>query len=88
MKQMEAPLCRVCEQRHWLREPHSFGKDLQREGRDVLKGAKPTSSAPTGKPNPLQPPARSMAEDQTKADKVAPGKRKTARKAKRRKAKA
>jgi hypothetical protein len=59
----------------------------RREGRDVLKGAKPTSTASTERPNPLSPlpPARGIY--QTKADKVTPGKRKTAPKAKKRKGK-
>ena len=54
--------------------------------RRVLKAeaARPdaTRTAATAKPNPPTPPARSMAEEQTKAAKVTPGKRRTASKKK------
>lgn len=65
----------------------TLAKNTSREGRRVLKAeaARPdaTRTAATAKPNPPAPPAHSMAEEQTKADKVTPGKRKTATKKKR-----
>lgn len=141
---MEAPMCRLCEKRHWARDPHIFGKNTSadrgeapkggerrarrsanssgsrftaaesksgmrpsrheeidpvggmpakntsREGRRVLKAEAArrdaTRTAATAKPNPPAPSGSDLGAlpgNQTKADKVTPGKRKTATKKKR-----
>ena len=87
----QIPKCRLCGKNHFARET-CLGQlhgatNTSREGRRVLKAeaARPdaTRTAATAKPNPPTPPAK--AENQTKADKVTPGKRKTAPKVNKRK---
>lgn len=63
-----------------------LAKNTPREGRDVLKGAKPTSTASTEKPDPQQPAQARPPWKRGIAEKPAPGMRKTARKVKRKKA--
>ena len=87
---MEAPMCKICEHRHYVRDPHQFAPDTSREGRRVLKAEaeRPdaTRTASTEKPNP--PPATQSTGKRGKPEKPAPGKRKTGPKAtKRRKPK-
>lgn len=128
---MEAPMCRICNNRHWARDPHILPANAPREkrsnrtptpteangreaglevsipasgssgggcsptpntrrgGRRVLKAeaarSDATRTASTERPNPPTPPAK--AENRTKADKVTPGKRKTAPKKKAKKVK-
>ena len=86
------PFCKICQVAHGTREPHIFAADApaekrstrntSREGRDVLKADKATSTASTERPDPLSPlpPARGI--KLTKAEKVRPGKPKTAPKKK------
>jgi len=76
---MEAPMCKICEHRHYVRDPHQFAPDTSREGRRVLKAegvsSDATRTASTEKPNP--PPAtQSTGKRAGRAAKPSPGKRK------------
>ena len=85
---MEAPLCRICDHRHWAREPHQLpanapaevrSKNTPREGRRVVKAeaARPdaTRTASTERPDP--PPAtQNNGKRAGRAAKPSPGKRK------------
>ena len=60
---MEAPKCRLCQKNHWAREGCNgmlTERNIQREGRRVLKGstgqpAKPTRTASTERTDPPKP---------------------------------
>ena len=79
---MEAPMCKICEHRHYVRDPHQFAPDTSRQGRRVLKvegvSSDATRTASTEKPDP--PPATSGKpagkKGQRRAAKPSPGKRK------------
>ena len=51
-------------------------QNTRREGRDVLKGAKPTSTASTERPNPSATPGKPAGKKGRNAAKPSPGKRK------------
>lgn len=72
------PLCRICQKEHWMREPHILPANAPSEKRAKRPKIIATYTPPT-------PAAK--AENQTKADKVTPGKRKTAPKKKAKKGK-
>jgi hypothetical protein len=43
---MEAPYCKICETKHWNREPHVFSKKAKSARSDAAKA----KSGPAGKP--------------------------------------
>lgn len=73
------PLCRICQKEHWMRDPHILPTNAPAEKRAKRPQIIATYTPPT--------PAPEKAKTRTKADKVTPGKRKTAPKAKKRKGK-
>ena len=89
---MEAPKCRLCSKNHWAREGCNgmlTERNIQREGRRVLKGstgkpAKPTRTASAERTDPPQP-AKAPA-DRAIAEKAGVGIPKPRRKKKAKKA--
>jgi len=104
---MEAPMCKICEHRHYVRDPHQFGKNTSAdEAKDRKVGNArrdssadcsssrftaqasgtlatiPAATAAHGRVNHAFDGKSGARPARTKADKVTPGKRKTAPKKK------
>lgn len=88
---MEAPKCRLCQKNHWAREGCNgmlTERNIQREGRRVLKGstgkpAKPTRTASTERTDPTTPakaPADSAIAEKAGVGTPKPRKRKSTKK--------
>lgn len=87
-----APKCKICQQNHWLRvgcdgqaQGRHAATNTPREGHDVLKGAKPTSSASTESPNPphSKPEKACPTSSPSRKRKKKPGKKKPSRRQRR-----
>jgi len=83
MSACDAPLCRLCGKAHWQREGCDFGKNTQREGRDVVKPKGTSTEGEHPKARPATRPRKPGGDGTAAKPKTAPKKkRKKARKAK------